>query len=131
MKWNWIFVGAIVGALAVACGAFAAHGLKDKLTDVQMEWWKTGVLYHALHAPLIVLAGWMDRARAEGNDAAVRSGARMAATAFFFGVVIFSGTLYAMALGGPSFLGAITPVGGVLLIVGWILLALRGLRSGV
>lgn len=131
MKWNWIFVGAIVGALAVACGAFAAHGLEGKLTVEQMEWWRTGVLYHALHAPLIVLAGWMDRARGEASDAAARSRARMAATAFFFGVVIFSGTLYAMALGGPRFLGAITPIGGVLLIVGWVGLALRGLRSNV
>lgn len=123
MKCNWIFVGAIAGALAVACGAFAAHGLKDKLTVEQMEWWRTGVLYHALHAPMIVLCGWMNRERPSPAVCA-----RLAPAAFFFGIAIFSGTLYAMALGGPRFLGAITPIGGVLLIFGWVTLAVHGLR---
>lgn len=116
---RWIAIGAILGALGVVTGAFGAHGLEGRLDAKAMGWWHTAVLYHLLHAPVVVLAGL----------AAPRLGRRgCAAAVLAFGIAIFSGTLYAMALGAPRFLGAITPIGGALLIVGWLLLAHAAIR---
>ena len=119
MKVNWMLVGALLGALAVALGAFGAHGLKDHATGPEaMEWWKTAALYQLVHAPVIVLFGLFrdlhPRGRSAGNGAGF---------CLLIGTTVFSGTLYAMALGAPRFLGAITPIGGLLLIAGWGLLA--------
>ena len=122
MRPNWIAVGAALGATAVVMGAFGAHFLKDRLGPADLDMWKTAVLYHLLHAPALVLYGLFDRAE-QG---------RVAGWSFFLGTVVFSGSLYALALGAPRWFGAITPVGGVLLILGWIAFlfhAQRGLRG--
>jgi uncharacterized membrane protein YgdD (TMEM256/DUF423 family) len=118
VKPNWIAIGATLGALAVITGAFGAHGLKDRLTVEELEVWKTGVLYHALHATALVLYGLFDR-EARG---------RVAGWAFVIGIALFSGSLYALALGAPHGVGAITPFGGASLIVGWLAFAWRARR---
>ncbi len=118
---NWIAVGAVSTALAVVCGAFGAHGLKDRVTPADLEIWQTGVLYHLVHAPALVLYGLFARA----------PGRHIAGWCLLLGAVIFSGTLYVIVLGGPRWLGAITPIGGVLLIAGWLAFAweARGQRA--
>ena len=121
MKPNWIAIGAAWGAIAVLLGAFGAHGLKDRVTPEDLEIWKTGVLYHALHAPALVLFGLFQERRASGGGPG---------SCFLLGSAIFSGTLYGIALGGPRALGAVTPIGGLLLIVGWVWFGLQARRSG-
>lgn len=112
---RWILAGGLWGALGVALGAYGAHGLEASAEG--LAWWRTGVLYHLVHAPLLVLVGTAFAGRAGRTGGAL-----------LLGSVLFSGTLYAMALGGPRWLGAVTPVGGLLLIVGWLLLAVEGWR---
>lgn len=108
--------GAILGALAVSAGAFGAHGLKGRLTEQAMAWWNIAAQYQLVHSLSVVVAGLLARG----------SGAGTAATAgllFVVGILVFSGTLYAMALGAPRWFGAITPLGGLALIAGWLTLA--------
>jgi uncharacterized membrane protein YgdD (TMEM256/DUF423 family) len=117
VKPNWIAIGALLAALAVITGAFGAHGLKDRLTAQELEVWKTGVLYHALHSIALVLYGLLDR-----------EGRRWAGWCFAVGIVLFSGSLYALALGAPHGIGAITPFGGLAFIVGWLAFAWQARR---
>lgn len=113
---RWISVGALSAALAVALGAFGAHGLKDHVDAAALENWRTGVLYHVLHALALVLYGlWLER----------RSTSAWPAWCFLFGSTVFSATLYLMVLGGPRWLGAITPFGGTALLAGWIGFAIQ------
>jgi len=114
---NWIVIGALTGLVGVGLGAFGAHGLKDSVTPEQLAWWSTATQYHLIHAPVLVLFGLLRRNGQGGHSAG---------WAIFTGILIFSGTLYAMTLGAPRWFGAITPIGGLLLMVGWLLLALAG-----
>jgi uncharacterized membrane protein YgdD (TMEM256/DUF423 family) len=110
----WIAVGALNAAIAVAAGAFAAHGLRDRLDDTARQVFETGARYHMYHALAIVLAGVL-----------ATSGMRGAHTAgwlFQLGVVLFSGSLYALALTDAR-VGVVTPVGGVAFLAGWLWLA--------
>ncbi|MCM2258252.1 MAG: DUF423 domain-containing protein [Vicinamibacteria bacterium] len=111
---NWIVVGAVSGFAAVACGAFGAHGLKARVSEQALAWWNTGAHYQLAHALALVAVGLLRLHVGRGDGAG---------WAFLAGSVIFSGTLYAMALGAPRWFGAITPIGGVLLLAGWALLA--------
>lgn len=109
---TWISLAAVLGFLSVAFGAFAAHGL----TDAQAQgWMRTGAEYGFVH----VLATFACVSLIQAG--AVR--ARFAPPLFLAGVVIFSGTLAGLALGGPRWLGAITPIGGTLFLIGWGVLA--------
>jgi uncharacterized membrane protein YgdD (TMEM256/DUF423 family) len=117
---RWIALGALAGALTVVFGAFGAHALKERLDAEQLAWWETAVQYQAYHSIALVLFGLL-RERRPGGGAA--------GWCFLAGVLLFSGTLYAMALGGPRWLGAVTPLGGTALIVGWVVFALAGLRA--
>lgn len=122
---RWLVVGGLLGFLGVAAGAFAAHALKSKLEPKALEWWETAARYQLYHAPLIVLCGTMN---ARGGERA----ANFAASSFTAGIFLFSGSLYAMALSAPTFpswLGPITPIGGVLLLLGWGALCVAGFRS--
>jgi uncharacterized membrane protein YgdD (TMEM256/DUF423 family) len=112
---RWIVVGAVSMAVGVALGAFGAHALRDSLTAKELDWWRTAQEYQVWHALGLVLLGLLDP-----------SGRRLAAVGWLFvvGTLVFSGTLYAMALGGPPWLGAVTPIGGASFIAGWIALAL-------
>jgi uncharacterized membrane protein YgdD (TMEM256/DUF423 family) len=115
-KWIWI-TATLSGALAVALGAFGAHALREMLQQSnRLETWQTAVQYqfwHTLALMLIALLG-------QQTHLPVQSGA-LAITA---GTVIFSGSLYLLCLSGLKWLGAITPIGGVLLILGWLLILL-------
>ncbi|MFT4648590.1 MAG: uncharacterized membrane protein YgdD (TMEM256/DUF423 family) [Glaciecola sp.] len=119
MKVNWMLVGALFGALAVAMGAFGAHGLKAQNPGPEaLDWWKTAAQYHLLHAPVLMIFGLFLDLHPKGAHASQAPG-----FCLLIGAAIFSGTLYAMALGAPSILGAVTPIGGVLLVAGWSLFA--------
>jgi uncharacterized membrane protein YgdD (TMEM256/DUF423 family) len=105
-----------LGFLGVVLGAFGAHGLKERVSPAMLEVWKTGVLYHLVHAVALL-------ALALGAQRLARP--RAVATLWTAGVVIFSGSLYALALSGVGTLGAITPLGGLLFIAGWVTLAIN------
>ncbi len=109
-----VTTGALLACLAVLLGAFGAHALKATLGAEALGWWHTAVDYQMWHALAVVGLGLSGIARF-----------RLPAWLLAGGAVVFSGTLYAMALGAPSWLGAVTPVGGAAMIAGWGLLAWR------
>ncbi|MEN8212747.1 MAG: DUF423 domain-containing protein [Pseudomonadota bacterium] len=117
-----LLFGAINGLLYVALSAFAAHGLKHTVSPEQLAWFRTAAHYQGIHA-LALLATGMLLQLFEGRSFYI-SGLLM-----LLGIVIFSGSLYAMALGAPRWFGAITPIGGVSLIAGWVLMAAGLLRE--
>ena len=119
---TFVVLGAILAALAVATGAFGAHALAARLTPERLQTWETAARYHMYHALALVLLG----------IAASRWPSPLLNAAgwlFVFGVMVFGGTVYTLALGGPRWLGAITPIGGLSLIVAWVLFALGVARS--
>ena len=109
-----VAIGAINAALAVAAGAFAAHGLRARLEPRALEVFETGARYHMYHALAIIAAGLV--------------AARVPGWLFLAGIVLFSGSLYALALSDVKVLGAITPLGGLAFLVGWVWLAVSVLR---
>jgi uncharacterized membrane protein YgdD (TMEM256/DUF423 family) len=118
----FLSMGAISGALAVMIGAFGAHGLKDRLTEEMLAIYKTGVEYHFFHTLALLIVGLV--ALHHKSAWLNVSGWSMIA-----GIVIFSGSLYALSISGIRVLGAITPIGGLLFIVGWVLLAIAVLKG--
>ncbi len=122
MSWNgWIVAAAANGFVAVAAGAFAAHGLKSRLTPEMLAVFEVGARYQMYHALALLAVGWL--AARGGGPAAQGAG-----WFFLAGIVIFSGTLYGLALCGLRWLGAFTPIGGVGFLLGWIALAIAALR---
>jgi uncharacterized membrane protein YgdD (TMEM256/DUF423 family) len=114
-----IVCGALIGAAAVACGAFGAHGLKDLLeASGHAATWETGCRYAMYHALALVAVGAVGSAR-PGTAARLAP----AAWALLVGTAVFSGCLLALSLTGIRWLGAIVPIGGAALIVGWLLFA--------
>jgi uncharacterized membrane protein YgdD (TMEM256/DUF423 family) len=115
---TWLFVGALLGAAAVAAGAFGAHYLKNVLkADAQeLANWETAARYQMYHALALLVVGLV----ASRQPAALLHWAGGAMT---LGTVIFSGCLYALVLTGQRRLGAVVPIGGTLLIIGWLCLA--------
>ena len=116
-------LGAASGFVGVAAGAFGAHGLKARLTPELLAVFDTAARYQMIHALALLAVAWAI-GRWPGR-AAVASG-----WCFVAGTLIFSGSLYLLALTGVRGLGAITPVGGVLFLLGWLLLALAAWRGG-
>ena len=114
---SWITLGAVFAALGVAIGAFGAHGLRERLSAEELQIFEIGVRYQMYHAFAVIVCGFV-ASRVDSNVL------RGAALCFSAGIIIFSGSLYALSLTGTRWLGAVTPVGGVLFIIGWILLAL-------
>jgi uncharacterized membrane protein YgdD (TMEM256/DUF423 family) len=114
-----ILAAALFGLLGVLAGAFGAHGLEDRVSAEQLEWWGTGARYQQIHAVALLLVGW-------GAGEWTKWRAR-AALGFTLGMIVFAGTLYAMALGGPRILGAVTPIGGILLMLGWMAVGVHAL----
>ncbi len=115
-----VLAAGLFGVSAVILGAFGAHALRATLVERGMAGvWETAVQFHLLHAvALLGLAGWW---RGQGGSIAGRRAA-WAARAWAIGIVFFSGSLYLLALGAPRWVGPITPLGGLALIAGWILL---------
>jgi uncharacterized membrane protein YgdD (TMEM256/DUF423 family) len=123
---GWIVVAALSGAISVALGAFAAHGL-DLSTEAgrkAREWLQTGSQYQIIHALAIVAVVVLARNAALNGRVAV-----VTQCLFFAGSVLFPGALYALAFGGPRWLGAVAPIGGTALILGWVSLALAALMK--
>ena len=129
MKNNFIFWGAILGALAVGIGAFGAHALKDWLISIgQVETFQTASKYHFYHSFSIILIGILIKMNVPKSDKTPKF-LIWAGNLHILGTFIFSGTLYLLCLTNIKWLGAITPIGGVLLIVGWVLLAISFLKN--
>lgn len=116
MSRGWIAVAAVLGATGVAIGAGGAHALRSHILPEYLATFETGVRYHLIHAvaALAVALG------------AARRGAGLAIALFAVGVLLFSGSLYALALGAPTRLGIVTPLGGVALLGGWLALLRLG-----
>lgn len=123
MNKKFIGIAAIFGAMAVGLGAFGAHALKDMLAgNGRLETYETAVLYHFIHTLALLFVGllmhmheskWLSRA----------------AWSFLAGIIVFSGSLYVLFFSGFTILGAVTPVGGLMFIIGWLFLAYFGLRK--
>lgn len=106
---------AVSGFLAVCLGAFAAHGLKSRLDPYALSLWQTGVQYQMYHSLALLGVGFA-YLHWPGKPL------KLAGLAFILGTLLFSGSLYAMALGAPRWLGAITPLGGLGFLLGWLAL---------
>ncbi len=122
----WFAAGAFLGFLAVALGAFGAHALSETLEPRYLEIFKTGVQYQFYHAFALFVVAWASQA----NWIHVRL-IKTAGWAFLLGIVIFSGSLYVLALSGVKTWGAVTPFGGVLFLIGWICMLLSVLKTPV
>lgn len=110
----WLMTGAAYGLLGVILGAFGAHALRDRLGENLLRAWQTGVEYQFYHALALLGVGLLMQ-----HGAASANWANAAGWCFALGVLLFSGSLYALALGGPRLLGPVTPLGGLFLIIGW------------
>lgn len=119
MNRTLLTIAGTLGFSAVLLGAFGAHGLRDKVAPPMLEIYRTGVLYHLVHAlAVFAVALAADRLRRP----------RLVAGLFTAGIAIFSGTLYLLAITGVMKLGAVTPIGGLLLMAGWVALIAEGFR---
>ena len=114
---------ALNGALAVILGAFGAHALKQSLSIAQLATWQTAVQYHFIHV-LALLALSLCIQRLNATRISTISG-----IAFIVGIIFFCGSLYGLALGGPKWLGPITPLGGLAFIIGWLALGVYGAKA--
>lgn len=114
--------GAVLGGIAVAVGAFGAHMLRPRLSERMMEVFETGVRYHMFHSLAIMVAGW-------AWEQYERDMFRKGAWAFGVGVALFSGSLYGLAISEVRWLGAVTPLGGLSFLAGWVCLAVGFLRN--
>jgi len=119
----FLAAGSIFAGLAVAAGAFGAHGLEDSVSPDRLETFRTAVTYQMYHALALLVVGW---AAAQGGGGLLHG----AGYCFIAGILIFSGSLYVLVLTDTGWLGAITPFGGVAFIVGWGLLAWGVLSGG-
>lgn len=114
----WITLGSINMAFAIALGAFGAHGLKGKISEKMMENWGTATQYHLIHAVALLLIGLLI-----ANFHSQASTLTISGWLILAGIILFSGSLYIMALTNFRTLGAITPIGGISFIIAWLLIA--------
>jgi uncharacterized membrane protein YgdD (TMEM256/DUF423 family) len=122
---RWLFVaGSLLAGGGVGLGAFAAHLLRGRLTPEQLATFETGVRYQMYHALALLALAWAAAAWPERGLAA-------AGWLLLSGTVLFSGSLYLLALTGARWIGIVTPVGGVVMIAGWAVAVWRGLASGL
>lgn len=119
---TFIILGAINAFLAVALGAFGAHGLEGRVEQKYLEIWKTGVTYQMFHATGLLIVGVL-LGRLPANALLSWSGWMMV-----IGIILFSGSLYVMTLTKISILGAITPLGGLSFLVAWILIVVAAVK---
>ncbi|WP_420393399.1 DUF423 domain-containing protein [Acuticoccus sp.] len=116
-----VVVGALYGAIGVGLGAVGAHAIDSNFVATDAEAFETAVTYQLFHAVAMVALGGL-------QPHVLRSLLGVASWAFGLGILLFSGSLYVLTLGGPSEAAMVTPVGGVLLIVGWLILAVAAAR---
>ncbi|GAB6991124.1 DUF423 domain-containing protein [Paenibacillus pini] len=110
-----LLLGGIMMFLAVALGAFGAHALKNKLSEDQLKVYQTGIQYHMAHGLGLLILGLISK-QLDNSSLVILAGWFL-----FAGIILFSGSLYALSLTGIRKLGAITPLGGVMFLVGWVL----------
>jgi uncharacterized membrane protein YgdD (TMEM256/DUF423 family) len=110
--------GAAMAGLAVALGAFGAHALKGHISSQALGWWQTAVQYQMWHALALLVLGVSGMRKS-----------RVPALLMGVGAIVFAATLYALAIGGPKWLGAVTPLGGLAMIVGWALLGIAAVTA--
>jgi uncharacterized membrane protein YgdD (TMEM256/DUF423 family) len=122
MHRTFLLIGALAGVVGVTLGAFGAHGLRERLTPDMLGVFETGVRYHMYHA-LAILGVASVAERLQASRLVLASG-----WLFLAGIILFSGSLYLLAVTGVRVLGAITPFGGVAFLLGWGCLALAALR---
>ena len=118
----FVLLGSLNALLGVGLGAFGAHGLKTRVAPEMLTVWETAVQYHLIHALGLLLIGIFCQLMPEVSLV------RIAGWSILIGIVLFSGSLYALVLTGTKPLGIITPIGGVAFLVGWLLLALSAWR---
>lgn len=123
MEKTFFALASILGGLAVALGAFGAHALENRVEERLLEVFETGVRYHFYHALALIAVVVALNMWPTSNLPAI------AGWLFVAGIVIFSGSLYLMTFTGIRMLGAITPIGGVAFIAGWVCLAMTALRG--
>lgn len=123
MREPLLMLGALFAALGVGLGAFGAHGLKARLGE-SLATWETAVFYQLVHALAIVVVAVLMRSHAE------LTALRGIGGLFCAGILLFCGSLYILALGGPRWFGPITPFGGLAFIAGWLWLAVAAARGG-
>jgi uncharacterized membrane protein YgdD (TMEM256/DUF423 family) len=121
---NWAAIGSIFMGLAVMLGAFGAHGLKDRLSEYSMSVYEKAVFYHFVHALGLLIVALLAKASVISWTGANRVGWLLSV-----GIMIFSGSLYALAISGVKVLGAITPLGGIAFIAAWAVLAYEAIRA--
>lgn len=116
----WLII-ALSGLSVVALGAFGAHGLAERLDARALNAWQTGVRYQAWHTlAFMAITLWRERTPLRGQH--------LTLALWGLGMVLFSGSIYALSLGAPSLIGPVTPVGGLLLMAGWVALGVTALR---
>jgi uncharacterized membrane protein YgdD (TMEM256/DUF423 family) len=121
MQRFFVSFAALSGFLSVSLGAFAAHGLKHHITPKALLTWQTGVQYQMYHALALLAVGLLYQTQASKV-------LKLSGLAFILGSFLFSGSLYAIALGAPKTLGVITPLGGLSFLAGWAALVIHALR---
>ncbi|KQY83871.1 hypothetical protein ASD24_08685 [Paenibacillus sp. Root52] len=124
MQRKWMMLGAILMMLSVAIGAFGAHIVKEHIDAKALATYETGVQYHMIHAVALLIVGLT--AGQLGESTKLRWSARL----LLIGIIVFSGSLYVLSTTGIKILGAITPIGGVAFITGWLLFALDVWQRG-
>jgi uncharacterized membrane protein YgdD (TMEM256/DUF423 family) len=122
MDRTFFALGAVLAGLAVAAGAFGAHGLRDRLAPEMLAIFETAARYQMYHALALLAVAWAVGRWPNGNAA-------LAGWLFLAGTVVFSGSLYVLAVSGVRWLGAITPVGGLCFLAGWGVLAWTSWRG--
>ena len=115
---NYLLFGAMSGCLVVIMGAFGAHALNELLDDYGKSIYNKAVLYHMFHTIAILILGLINKIQPEIQLS-------FAGWSFVFGIILFSGSLYILAITGIKSLGMITPIGGILFIIGWVFLILK------
>lgn len=118
----FVILGSLNALIGVALGAFGAHGLKTKVVPEMLTVWNTAVHYHLIHALGLLLIGILYHLMPDASQI------KTAGWAILLGIILFSGSLYALVLTGIKALGMITPIGGVAFLVGWLLLAIAAWR---
>ncbi len=121
MQRLFLSFAALSGFLSVSLGAFAAHGLKHQISPEALTIWQTGVQYQMYHALALLVVALLYQTHTS-------KALKLSGLAFILGSFLFSGSLYALALGAPSILGLITPFGGLSFLVGWAALVVHAVR---